>query len=150
MLAHLSGDPVATVLDKLIDQIVNVRAAEVLDRRFGPTGQGVAPQHPIDVSPGPDVRDDLNLHKPREHRLERVDGPDQVTLAPFDPQIATFGRSLDDVPRLAARIGQLKGWGAAQGDAVLLTCKQAACGAGTTLADDAIDHAERLHVARGD
>ncbi len=133
MLAHLPRDSMLAALDQLVDELVNVRTAELLDRRFGPTGQGMAPQHSVDVSPGADVWDDLDFHESGEYGLERVHRPDQVALATLDPQVATFCGGLDDLPRMATRSGQLKGRGAAQGDLVLLPGEQSACGAGTYL-----------------
>ena len=64
--------------------------------------------HAVDVSPGAHVRDNLDIHETSEHRLERVDRPDQILFPPLGPEVAAFCRSLHDIARLPAGGGELQ------------------------------------------
>lgn len=60
------------LFDKLIDQLVDVRAADVVDGCFAPVRQDVTSQDAVDALPGLHVGDDFDLHKSLED-LEGVD-----------------------------------------------------------------------------
>src|SRR5262249_15809224 len=142
MLADLPSDSVPAGLDELIDQFVDVRASEVLHRGLGPARQGVTAQYTIDVSPAAHIRDDLDFQDPLEDCLERIGRSNQVLFPPFDPQIAPFGRCLNDLTGLPAGLGQLKWRSCAQRNSVLLASEQPPLRARPTLSHHPIDHAE--------
>ena len=98
MLSHLTCRSGLAGGDKAIEQLVDVRAPDVLHHPVAPMRQHMYPKNTFDVSPAFDIGLGMQPDEPLRDVFQSVRSPQQVLRAPLVSQVPALQRGRKDLP----------------------------------------------------